>query len=90
MIHQAVADTLLGGVAYERPEFAALEEIAASAFFALVTAVLVARTGLLAAAIGSLIVGVVAWSGVRVAALRARPVGLAVVPVGGDGHHFRR
>ena len=62
VIHQAVADTLLGGAAYERPEFAALEEIAASAFFALVTAVLVARTGLLVAAIGSLIAGVVAWS----------------------------
>ena len=61
VIHQAVADTLLGGAAYERPEFAALEEIAASAFLALVTAVLVARAGLLAAAIGSMIAGVATW-----------------------------
>jgi adenylate cyclase len=61
VIHQAVADTLLGGLAYERPEFAALGEIAASAFLALVTALLVARTGLMAAAIGSLIAGFAAW-----------------------------
>ena len=61
VIHQAVADTLLGGSAYERPEFAALEEVAASAFFALVTAVLVARAGLLAAAVGSVIAGAAAW-----------------------------
>ena len=61
VIHQAVADTLLGGAAYERPEFAALEEIAASAVLALLTAVLAARAGLLVAAAGSVVAGAVAW-----------------------------
>ncbi len=61
VVHQAVAETLLGGAAYERPEFAAVAEIAATACLALLTAVLVARAGLLAAAIGSAMAGVVAW-----------------------------
>jgi HD-GYP domain-containing protein (c-di-GMP phosphodiesterase class II) len=62
-VHAAVADTLMGGPAYERAEFAPLMEIAVTAFVALLTSVLVARAGLLKAVIASAMVGAIVWWG---------------------------
>jgi response regulator RpfG family c-di-GMP phosphodiesterase len=60
-VHAAVADTLLGGAAYERAEFAPLVEIASAAAIALAASVLVARGGLLFGIAASSVAAAVAW-----------------------------
>ena len=57
----AVADTLMGGAAYERPPSAALLEIAAALFSVLLVAVVVARAGLIVGAVAGLGLSGLAW-----------------------------
>ncbi len=60
-VHAAVADTLMGGAAYERPPSAPLLEIAAALFSVLFVAVVVARAGLIAGAVAGLGLSGFAW-----------------------------
>ena len=62
-VHAAVADTLMGGAAYERSEFAPLMEIAGTAFLTLLTSVLITRAGLLTATLATAVVGAIVWFG---------------------------
>jgi CHASE2 domain-containing sensor protein len=63
VIHAAIADTLLGGAAYERGEFAALTEVAAAALTVMITGAVAARAGLLAASFAGIAMGALAWWG---------------------------
>ncbi len=62
-IHAAIADTLLGGAAYERGEFASVAEVGASVLMAAVASLAVARAGLLAASLGVVAFVGLAWWG---------------------------
>lgn len=65
-VHAAVADTLLGGPGFERPELAPLIEVGAAVTAALVIAVTGARYGLTAALlVATLVAGVAGWSARR-------------------------
>jgi CHASE2 domain-containing sensor protein len=60
-IHAAIADTLLGGAAYERGEFAPVIEVGAAALMAAITVLVVARAGLLAASLAGAALAMMVW-----------------------------
>ncbi len=60
-LHAALAESLLGGALYERPEFARLLELGASLFAGLVVILLARRAGLAAAGLAALAMAMAAW-----------------------------
>ena len=65
VLHAAVADTLLGGPGFERPELAPLIEVASAFGLALSVSLMAWRFGMIAAASLGAVLGVISWWAAR-------------------------